>query len=481
MSGNSSTSGFGRAGAPSQIPLDRNDFPWRDPPKRLRSMIWLTALIAFTALYFHVKSEREQSIPRGRQEVVFWHFWGGRDQKVVDDLIARFNDSQDEYFVRGVVMPGHHLDLKFFLSVAGDQPPDILAQDDPVLADWTARQTILPLDEVASRQELAQLSEWLLPAAASLGQVDREFVGLCVGLDIRAMYFDRTLLEELGASPPKTLQELDALAERIAPSQIDRVYHPYGYLPDPTSLWAWGIAFGGEFQNSTTGKLQLDDPNIVRALDWMAGYARRYDPGRVLAVRSGEQALTGSAFPLLRGNYAFEIGGQWRVREIAEVSASARAAGRSVHEYGVIPLPEPEGGRMDAGRVNGNVLVIPRQSRVPAGAWEFMKFWSGFDGNEKQAARTCVAGGWIPVSRKVVDQPEMQDYLRDFPLFGEFVRLAGSPHQRPIPLIRGASLLDREVVRAAEEVMYRGATAQQALARAQAVVEIEQSELENDR
>ncbi len=42
--------------------------------------------------------------------VVFWHFWGGRDRSVVEDVVARFNASQDRYFVRAVAMPGNNLD-----------------------------------------------------------------------------------------------------------------------------------------------------------------------------------------------------------------------------------------------------------------------------------------------------------------------------------------------------------------------------------
>ena len=71
-----------------------------------------------------------------REEVVFWHFWGGRDRPVVEEIVRRFNDSQAEYRVRAVAMPGANLDLKFFLSVAGGDPPDLLNQDDPIVADW---------------------------------------------------------------------------------------------------------------------------------------------------------------------------------------------------------------------------------------------------------------------------------------------------------------------------------------------------------
>lgn len=84
-----------------------------------------------------------------------------------------------------------------------------------------------------------------------------------------------------------------------------------------------------------------------------------------------------------------------------------------------------------------------------------MKFWSGFDGHEAEAARACVAGGWIPASQKVVDQVTFQDFLRAQPLFAEFVRLAASPHQAPTPAVVGAQFFQDEVIRAAEDAMYK--------------------------
>ena len=58
-------------------------------------------------------------VPPGRSEVVFWHFWGGKDRPVVEEIVDRFNAAQDEFFVRPIAMPGNNLDLKFFLSVPG--------------------------------------------------------------------------------------------------------------------------------------------------------------------------------------------------------------------------------------------------------------------------------------------------------------------------------------------------------------------------
>ncbi|REK11942.1 MAG: extracellular solute-binding protein [Planctomycetota bacterium] len=418
--------------------------------KRIAGVALLAGVIA---LAFWESGRRRFEVPQSRSEVVFWHFWGGKDRPVVEEICRRFNESQQEYFVRPVAMPGNNLDLKFFLSVAGGDPPDVLNQDDPIVADWAHREALLPLDAMASPEEIAELEGWLFPAARQIGSYQDRLYALCNGLDIRALYYNGDLLAEHGLAPPQTLAELDAAALAIAPP--GEPHDRYGYLPDPRRLWSWGIVFGGRFYDPRTGVATADSEPIVAALDWMASYSRRYGPDQVARFRKGDQALPGAAFPLLEGRYAMIMDGQWRVAEIAAVAAAAAKRGEQVPHYGVVPLPPPPSGVPKAGWVNGNFFVVPRGARNPQGAWAFMKFWSGFDGHEGEAARACAGGGWIPASQAVVDHPTFQDYLRRYPLFGTFVELASSPEQVPTPGVPGAQFFQDEVIRAAEDAMYK--------------------------
>lgn len=390
-------------------------------------------------------------------EIVFWHFWGGRDRPIVERIVAGFNESQDRYWVRAIAMPGSNLDLKFFLSVAGGDPPDLLNHDDPVVGDWAYRGVLTPLNELATPDEIERLRTWLFPAARELGTAQSQLYALCNGLDIRALYCNQTLLAEHGMRLPETIEDLDRIAETIAPASESVGRHRMGYLPDPRRLWAWGIVFGGRFVDST-GAITADDPKIVAALTWMAGFSERYGPSEVAAFRSGEQALTGAAFPLLANRrYAVVMDGQWRLRDLSEAAAAAMQIGKKADEIAVVPLPPPSGGVANAGWVNGNFFVVPQGAREKQGAWEFMKYWTGFSGNVVAAANACADGGWIPPSQEIVDQAPYQRALEEQPLLREFVALAASPNERPVPSLPVSSFYYQEVVNAAQHVMYRGA------------------------
>jgi multiple sugar transport system substrate-binding protein len=422
------------------------DFPDRPKMRLLDRVAAATAVLVLIGLALLAQWRAPASFEpkQAAEEVVFWHFWGGEDRRVVEEVVARFNAAQTRYRVRGVAMPGNNLDLKVFLAITGGDPPDLINQDDPILGDWAARGALLPLEEIVPPDELQELDRWLFPAARRLGIYDGRHYALCNGLDIRALYYNQTLLEELNESPPTTLAELDALAERITPPGVQR-RERYAFLPDARRLWAWGPVFGGGFFADEEGHVAIDTPSNRAALEWMIAYRRRYGSDNLAAFRTGDQSLPGKTFPLLSGRYVFLMDGQWRVRDIRAAQRVQRERGETPTQYGVCPLPPPQGGRRDAGWVNGNFFVVPRGAKRPNGAWEFMKFWSGFGGHKSDAAQTCIAGGWIPVSSHVVQQPSFQEYLAAEPLFAEFVRLAGSEHQYPVPIIPGAPLLKREI------------------------------------
>lgn len=420
---------------------------------RLAALVALAVVLGLTALAQWSPPAAVQDTLAERREVVFWHFWGGEDRRVVEQVVERFHASQSEYRVRAIAMPGNNLDLKVFLAVTGGDPPDLINQDDPILGDWASRGAILPLEDYVSQTEIAELDQWLYPAARRLGTYQGLSYALCNGLDIRALYYNQTLLEQSGESPPQTLAGLDALAERMTPPGRAR-RERYAFLPDPRRLWSWAPVFGGGFFAGDDGQIEINTERNRAALEWMISYRERYGGDNLSAFRTGDQSLPGKTFPLLTGRYVMVMDGQWRVRDIRASQRAQQRRGESVTQYGVCSLPPPEGGREDAGWVNGNFFLVPRGADCADGAWAFMKFWSGFGGNEAEAAETCVAGGWIPVSQQVVEEPEFQQYLAGEPLFAEFVRLAGSENQFPVPIVPGAALLRREIETAGELALY---------------------------
>jgi len=424
---------------------------------KIRSAVLLVALIAMGGwgLMAALRLASEQQVAEGRERVVFWHFWGGSQRAAVRDIVERFNASQADYWVEEIAVPGQNLDMKFFMALAGGDFPDVVNQDEQIIAQWAQSGVLMPIRELAAGEaEYDRLLSWLNPAARNIGTYERELFALCNAIDIRALFYrDDVLLE----SPPGSSAELDQIAKRQSddPSRIP-------FLPDDRRLWAWGIVFGGDFFDESTGQVTANDPRIVEALEWMVSYTEFHGLSQIRAFRSTNREA-GAGSMLIDGRYALMMDGQWRVAELDEYNVRAAAEGRETIGYGVVPLPAPSNGRDRAGWANGNFFVVPRGCRNPQGAWEFMKFWSGFGGNEEQAAITAAAGGWIPASRRVVERAAFQKYLQQHPDFRLFVELAESPHQQPTPAIPVQAYFYERVNLAAEEALSLSKSPQTAL------------------
>ena len=424
--------------------------------------IFVLVCILVTGMLVTLQRSHPREIDRpenaGRSEVVFWHFWGGADRDVVDGVVERFNASQDQFLVRSIAMPGNNLQAKLFLAIAGGDPPDLVNQDDPIVGDWGWRGIVQPLRDVCSPQELTAFEKYLFPAAKQLGSYDGTLYAICNGLDIRALYYNLSALHKHGLQPPSSLEELTEIATTITPPG-SVAPKSFGYLPDARRLWAWGKVFGGDFFDFETQRVQLTDPAIVAATRWMAQFGGWYGADTINRFRQGDQSLPGKTFPLLpindqemQGRYVMLMDGQWRVRDIDAFIQRRRQQGLAYPEFGVCALPPPTAGRVDAGWVNGNFFLVPKGAKNTPGAVAFMKFWIGL-GDPEQAAITCAAGGWIPVSQEVVQTDLFQAFLDEKPLFREFVRLASSQNQTPIPVIPGAPMFKREVEKAAANAM----------------------------
>jgi len=423
---------------------------------------WTLALSLLIAGVWLLRGGKvEQAKVDSRTEVVLWHFWGGADLEVVRDVVARFNTAQTEYRVREIAMPGNNLRAKLFLSAAGGEPPDLINIDDPVVADWYELGLVSSVDEIVSAEEAEKISEQLFPAARQLSSYSGKLVGICNGLDVRALYFNRSFLEQQGWAVPKTLEQLDQLNEQVGKLGLSQPR--FAFLPTPRRALFFVNLFGGTVWDFASERPQLDSPAAVASLAWLQDYSRRYGAGDVAAYRQSDQSLPGKVFPLLPqaddqqvGRYVFSLDGQWRVRDLQAFRKQRAARGLSSPAFDVIPLPPPSSilannSQEPGGWVNGNVFVFPRGGRTSPGAIAFAKFWIGLS-NSQTAAEVAIAGGWIPVTPAVVSEAKYQAALAADPIFRQFVQLASSPQLQPTPVVRGAGYLQRLLESTAERV-----------------------------
>ena len=90
-----------------------------------RFLLWIGAL-ALTLVVFFNGAETPRKYP-DRKLVRFWHRGQGDWEKQVDAIVDEFNNSQTEYEVVPVSIPGSGSDAKLILGAIGGDPPDLMS------------------------------------------------------------------------------------------------------------------------------------------------------------------------------------------------------------------------------------------------------------------------------------------------------------------------------------------------------------------
>src|SRR5262249_23078628 len=149
-----------------------------------RAALILLAVSAM-ALVFSVHGPPERAHP-ARIPVRFWHMWTAEWKTVVDRIVARVNESQDEYRVIARSVPSGNADAKFLLAVVGGDPPDLMAQWNPIIPTWAQSGMLRPLDELMSAKEKEQFFREAYPIAKKIGVYHDHLYGMAIGVNVWA-------------------------------------------------------------------------------------------------------------------------------------------------------------------------------------------------------------------------------------------------------------------------------------------------------
>ena len=370
-------------------------------------------------------SERRAADRRDRPVVVIsiWHPWGGTQKEKFDRVVEEFNRSQRRIRVRSLFTPNDlSNNQKFFTAVAAGKSPDAVFVDGQQTAAWAEQGALEPLDSRLARDGI-KASDYFPPCWAQ-NRYDGRVWALTYCADPNfAFVWNKRVFREVGLDPdkpPTTIEELDRYNDRITKREGDKIVRmgiiPWAQYGPANSIFTWGWAFGGDFYDPKTRRVTADDPRVVKALEWMAGYAKRYDPERVNAFSSGFGSREQN--PLYIGRVAMALlhisGGE----EIKQYAPNL--------DYGISYIPAPPDGERHSSWIGGWCLAIPKGSRHPEAAWRFIKWACRDPGGTAAAGRIQ---GLFPGYRK---SPYF-DTIRGKPGYGMFLRiLEECRHQRPV-------------------------------------------------
>jgi multiple sugar transport system substrate-binding protein len=388
---------------------------------------WLGVVIAVAAIaaVFALQQPTPRRYPN-RIAVHFWHRWGGEWAKVVDNICQRYNESQDKYEVIALGVSGGS-DIKFRLGVLGGDPPDVMSMWNGAIPDMADNGLLTDLQTLMSPADKDYFFNQSYPVVRDSGIVNGKVCGVTIGSDLYALYLNVDQLKAAGLdadNPPKTLEELCDWGEKLTVRDKSGNVKRLGFLLNQLDYLAY--SFGGGLWDSETQRIVTNSQDNIRALQAISDFRQRMGQDKVqrfqASLNSGSDT---GGWPFITGELAMTLDGQWRVEEIRKYSPKMR--------YRVIPIPPPAtNGRPLGGCLTGNFMIIPTTARQKEGAWDFIRYWSGF--SDLEASAQCFNdGGWLPLSPKVVQTKTFQKWLQENQQFQTFLDIAASANCQPLP------------------------------------------------
>jgi ABC-type glycerol-3-phosphate transport system substrate-binding protein len=311
--------------------------------------------------------------PKAGQKVVkYWHYFGaGLNADVHTKQIKDFLDKNPNYAIEATFVTttaGTQLSEKLLAAISGGDPPDAARFDRFIVTSWAARGFLTDLSAKAQADKVTQdkfIKEGWLEATYK-----NKLYAVPFDTDLRGLYWNKKHFQEVGLDPnkpPTTIEELDAMAEKLYKKDGAK-YSRIGFAPwvGQGSLYTWAWIFGGDMYDPQKDEITLDNPKVVKALEWMVSYAKKYDVNSIDSVTASFGANEQQEF--VTGTASLISQGDWQVASYLKYMKPEQK-----DDWDVVPYPKAQGGPEKVTWGGGWSTVVPKGAKEVDGAWAFSK------------------------------------------------------------------------------------------------------------
>lgn len=313
---------------------------------------------------------KESATPSGsvstgeKSKVSVWYLWGGREGAAIEEVISRFNSSQDKYIVEGLSVPDEQ---KIKVAISSGNGPDLTDSFSRNVSAYAESGISTPLDDLIARDKY-DMSDFV-PAALGTVTYKGKVHALPLNVTNDALYYNKKLLAEAGyTEPPKTSKELLEMSIKMTKLNDNGSIKVLGFPMYPVVPYRHlTYAFGGTHLTEDGKEPLFESKASIEALNVIYAYTEKFGEKNVKEIQASGKWLDPTD-PFLRGEQAFRI-------ESSPLTAFIESNNLDI-DYGVAPLPYLEGQPETAGSVEikSSTFYITKTAKNVDGAWEFMKY-----------------------------------------------------------------------------------------------------------
>lgn len=312
----------------------------------------------------------------GPTTITFWNGFTDADRPAVEEIVKRFNESQDRVVVEMTIQPWDVINQTLLSAYAAGEGPTVVGIGAEQFAGYVTAGAWAPVDQVydGGGLDVAALPEASIEATTYQGARYGVPMSAAAGM----LYYNKTLFADAGlAGPPETLAQLADYAVTLTDyNPDDETRSVYGFaLPDhgalphwPVLLWADG---GGVVAEDNSRSMLADPASIETAQFWTDLLVNEHISPVAMSGVDGDNLFAA-------GRAAMVINGPWSSGAFTEAGI----------DYGIAPVPP--------GRATQATAAVSVNMHLDAGAseteqqaaYEFFTFWNSEESQIYWAVQT---------------------------------------------------------------------------------------------
>lgn len=360
-------------------------------------------LTVFTAFFALAACDGEDAQYADRIEINFWHQSpvGSESYSGVRSIIRTFNDSQENYFVKGVGINFWDYWDRINVAIASDNAPDLGYHTIDNVIFRAENDALYNISDLIAEDEARDIdtldTSIFLENQLDFSTYDGDLYALPFSATTRVLYYNLDLFEEAGLSEadvPTTWSELETVAKQLDQVDGDGDIEVLGFEPSYGEstyhqfLWQKGLDFFDEDLDPT-----LNTDEHLEVLQWMNDFNEDFSKSEIEAF--GEANETLGLDPFSAGRVAMYVGSDGLYETLRPLEGQM--------DYGVapIPIPDDDGIRVNWGSGFSIEMYKGGDEEEKQGTWEFLKYLLEHDTQLEFAEAT----GWL-----TSNIPAMEEY-----------------------------------------------------------------------
>lgn len=365
------------------------------------------------------------AVPEERQKVVFEVWANDNIWPMWLTMMLEFTQAHPEVEIetnRTVGGTGPYRQ-KLLTQLAAGDASDVMHTQTALFGDFAIRDAFLPLDDFIAADDV-DLDQYF-PATIEFGKFSGQQQAMPLQAVCSAVYYNKSHFDGAGLDYPSAGWTWDEMLEMaIAMTKGEGADSVYGFH---YSFWGgnWYMpAFvwsnGGEFWSEDGTKCLADSEEFIEATQFYFDLRNEHAVSPTEAAVGADPSLGSSSGTFAAGRSAMVYSGTWSGTGMLDIED---------FDWDIVVPPVPESGAKLVPAANMEGPAVSRTTKVPEGAWKWVKFVTGAEGQRISAE----AGFWIPAIPEVA--AAHTDYMDKN--WQAFLDVLAYSRKEPAPTISG--------------------------------------------